>query len=531
MNTVMIYEVKSSAAANAKLHLDRENDFFYWSETRFKKLQTGDFVFVVNKVGGFLLFTQLDKTGIPAAYDTINQISTFVDEGKSFEIDGEWKRFVRLKILQEKPTPPGWKWKSLGNSETTYLLKEKFVLTENNILRARNILEVFQEEGSPAHQLLTQLLGGEKGWAVGLQNAAMIAQVLTAIQTKPFLLLAGISGTGKSRLVRTLAYKTCWKKELRKAQPANYALIPVRPNWHDSSELLGYVSRISGEPQYVTTKLLRFLVEAWKHQEVPFFLCLDEMNLAPVEQYFAEFLSILETRRSQDGEVLSDPILSLDAFTSSVVFENLLRDLAVEEGSALWTNFVENGIALPPNLVVMGTVNMDETTHSFSRKVLDRAMTFEMNQVDLEAGLEGGTLDWAYPDVFIPFEAVVGPYTSAAAVYPRLGVAGEQIINYLKQVNQILNHTPFKVAYRVRDEFLIYAYHKSQSSEKLNWCDEAIDEMTSMKILSRIEGDENRTGEILEEFRTLFEEQYPQSFAKVEEMIRKLQSGYTSFWS
>ncbi len=74
-------------------------------------------------------------------------------------------------------------------------------------------------------------------------------EILCAIKTKPFILLAGISGTGKSRLVRTLAYKTCSKEELRAnpKKPGNFELIPVRPNWHDSSELMGYVSRINGE--------------------------------------------------------------------------------------------------------------------------------------------------------------------------------------------------------------------------------------------------------------------------------------------
>ncbi|MBK7095622.1 MAG: hypothetical protein IPH57_11430 [Saprospiraceae bacterium] len=89
--------------------------------------------------------------------------------------------------------------------------------------------------------------------------------ILNAIKTKPFILLAGISGTGKSRLVRTLAYKTCSKEDLRKdpKKPGNFELIPVRPNWHDSSELMGYVSRINGE-KYITTTFLQFIAKHGK---------------------------------------------------------------------------------------------------------------------------------------------------------------------------------------------------------------------------------------------------------------------------
>lgn len=126
---------------------------------------------------------------------------------------------------------------------------------------------------------------------------------LTAIRTKPFLLLAGISGTGKSRIVRKLAQATT-TKELQKWNdgmnfdeerwnihaPENFQLIQVKPNWHNSMDVAGYLSNIPS-PHYVFTPFVNFIVKAWRNPGVPFFLCLDEMNLAPVEEYFAEFLS------------------------------------------------------------------------------------------------------------------------------------------------------------------------------------------------------------------------------------------------
>ena len=145
-----------------------------------------------------------------------------------------------------------------------------------------------------------------------LPLSSIIAQFrpyITAIKSKPFILLAGISGTGKSRIVRQLAYATGGENPDEVKKPYNYEMIQVRPNWHDSTELLGYETRISGETEYVLTDFLRFLAKAWYFEETPFFLCLDEMNLAPVEQYFAEYLSVLETRKLNNGRIISDSLL------------------------------------------------------------------------------------------------------------------------------------------------------------------------------------------------------------------------------
>ena len=135
---------------------------------------------------------------------------------------------------------------------------------------------------------------------------------ITAIKSKPFLLLAGISGTGKSRIVRELA-RACWEEgtdEYKAQKPKNFQMVQVKPNWHDSSDLIGYVSRVSGKAEYVAGEFLKFIAKAWEDTETPYFLCLDEMNLAPVEQYFAEYLSVIESRRSHgDGIVTTDPIL------------------------------------------------------------------------------------------------------------------------------------------------------------------------------------------------------------------------------
>jgi hypothetical protein len=156
-------------------------------------------------------------------------------------------------------------------------------------------------------------------------------QIVNALHTKPFLLLAGISGTGKSRKVQELAYLTCKRDgehDKDKTAPGNYMLIPVKPNWHDSTELLGYYSSITGK--YVLTDFIRFVWKAWIHRDVPYFLCLDEMNLAPVEQYFAEYLSILETRKRVYIETLKKYEIQSAELLSKKIFENLPTELIYE---------------------------------------------------------------------------------------------------------------------------------------------------------------------------------------------------------
>lgn len=353
-----------------------------------------------------------------------------------------------------------------------------------------------------------------------------------ALLTKPFLLLAGISGTGKSRIVRELA-RACWKpdsEQFKAHKPSNFEMIQVKPNWHDSSELLGYVSRISGKPEFVAGDFLCFIVKAWENRNVPCFLCLDEMNLAPVEQYFAEYLSVIETRKLENGEIVTDPILKVNA---EQWYFDLIHKLTSDE--ILSKQFLERGIAIPQNLFVVGTVNMDETTFSFSRKVLDRAMTIEMNEVDLEGGLENDGGDgFGYIG-----EALHAQFVEGKDVYSDYKELCDKVITYLKSVNEKLEGTPFKIAYRTRNEFLVYAVNRWLLSDGQDVFLNAIDEMTSMKILSRIEGDADKVGSVLDDLQSLLEDAFGESelktssvsLSKLREMKKKLEkTQYTSFW-
>ena len=343
---------------------------------------------------------------------------------------------------------------------------------------------------------------------------------LTALRTKPFMLLAGISGTGKSRIVRKLAQATV-TEELQRANgytgedfandrwtlhsPANFELIQVKPNWHNSMDVIGYLSNIPS-PHYVFTPFIEFIVKAWQHPEVPFFLCLDEMNLAPVEEYFAEFLSAIESRSFEGGEYMTDPIIkpfnSFGEDVAKMMVNTLFPNFTAADKNSLLGKIVDHletkGLTLPKNLIVIGTVNMDETTFSFSRKVLDRAMSVEMNEVNYDSFLND-TTDDDLKAIVQAFEKnddadlnalLVDRHIEAKEIIDELGDDAKFAIDYLKRINALLEGTPFKLGYRAANEALIYL----QASQEFGHTDRiaALDNFTLMKILSRIEGDESK---------------------------------------
>ena len=367
------------------------------------------------------------------------------------------------------------------------------------------------------------------------------AKFLSALRTKPFMLLAGISGTGKSRIVREFAFKSC-PVELQDAdgtEPGNYCMIEVKPNWHDSTELLGYWSNLN--KQYMFTKFVKFLVKAKMYPDTPFFVCLDEMNLAPVELYFAEFLSVLETRKhieNEDGEISikSGVLVDKEYFkkvgevgnnsqghayptcqTDRDIYMKLFDIVDKAEMEKVPANdaktLIEVGLTLPKNVFIVGTVNMDDTTHQFSRKVIDRAMTIEMNGGNL-TDIFSDKDELVYAEQPLNMDNLQAKYVSAKEVLTHCSTVkdNEDIRNYiigngeeglpqrLEEINKVLNGTPFTVSYRVMNELTIYlAVLLDQAEENgkeitfdsfRQYVETAIDKILLMKILPRVEGDD-----------------------------------------
>lgn len=324
-----------------------------------------------------------------------------------------------------------------------------------------------------------------------------------ALKTKPFLLLAGISGTGKSQKVKELAYASCPNdKELRsdETKPGNYCLIEVKPNWHDSTELLGYWSNLS--QKYMLTDFIRFAYKATKYPNVPFFLCLDEMNLAPVEQYFAEYLSVLESRKVVAGKIVTEPLITKDIFKNC----NLTKDgqyAYTAEDASIIEELQKDGLRLPDNLFVIGTVNMDDTTHQFSRKVIDRAFTIEMNGGKLEDMFNDENkmkLEYRQDGQEAKLELFKSNYTKATEaidsekVKPFAEVIKTEVPKLLNAVNDILAKTPFRVSYRVQNEMVLYICNAIENATEdidINAVIGTAFLATLLeKILPRVQGDE-----------------------------------------
>ncbi|MED1603287.1 MrcB family domain-containing protein [Alkalihalophilus marmarensis] len=338
-----------------------------------------------------------------------------------------------------------------------------------------------------------------------------VTNLYLSLKTKPFVILSGISGTGKTMMVRWFAESVGATEE-----NGRFALIPVRPDWSDGSDLLGYVD-IKGD--FKEGPLTNVLKSAMQDPMNPYFVLLDEMNLARVEHYFSDLLSVMESRQWKDGEQVTSNVLP--------------------------TEITGEELYLPSNVYLIGTVNMDETTHPFSKKVLDRANTIEFNRVQLDhlGFLKEQNNKSA---MLMHNDRFVSHYLQLKDLYKDKPELIEEVTSILVKVNNILQFNGSHVGYRVRDEICFYIAY-SQMHELFSF-DEAIDHCLLQKILPRLAGSDSRVERVLKNLYTLFTNKeindieevaptditdatYPKSTEKVVEMLRRLEDdGFTSFW-
>ena len=274
-----------------------------------------------------------------------------------------------------------------------------------------------------------------------------------------------------------------------------------------------------------------------KNSDKPYFICLDEMNLARVEYYFSDILSLMETRRkNEDGEVITEKLLSPEQFGRD-------ERAKMEYGD----------VYLPENLYIVGTVNMDETTFPFSKKVLDRANTIEFNKVDLSYDFDN--------DMNVLFEEVENKnykndflrseYLKLANCKDDKEIAIE-VIEKLKEINTILEEYNQHFGYRVRDEIVFYMIYAVKNN--LLSFEKAFDICVVQKILPKLSGSNNDILEILIKLFNLFNEtnyksngyfdesemknlensikdSFKISSEKIIYMIRRfVRDGFTTFW-
>lgn len=361
----------------------------------------------------------------------------------------------------------------------------------------------------------------------------LLTRYFLSLKTKPFVILTGISGTGKTKIAQVFAEYMC--QGLNPEEMAKrIAFVPVRPDWMDNKGLLGYYNLL--DEKYHATPVLHILLEASAHQDKPYFIILDEMNLAKVEQYFSDFLSIMESRTT--GNLSGEP-LCLHSATKAETPDGRI---------------IPQRIMIPTNVYFTGTVNVDESTYMFSPKVLDRANVIEFNNVDLEnyekgiASAYGCILkEQDVREKLLP-AAGVTPFCSKAD-YTRAQEMDSDTGLHLSTILAVLHPHQLHFGYRVVNEIARFILHASDMLQDFK-LEETLDIQILQKILPKFHGTQAKLEEPLGKLlafckgknTTSYESSlseseeipedapFPRSAHKLTRMIRNLKiQGYTSF--
>jgi 5-methylcytosine-specific restriction protein B len=309
----------------------------------------------------------------------------------------------------------------------------------------------------------------------------------TALISKPFTILTGASGTGKTKIAELLSHHLSDEAE------SSYAIVPVGADWTDNRNVLGFVNHLrddgSGteQPIFQSTKVLDLLLNADQNPNYPHFLILDEMNLSHVERYFSDFLSVME-QNNGELKLHSEGDRKLRRF----------KDDAVK---------VPQALAYPKNLFVIGTVNIDETTYMFSPKVLDRAnvIEFTVSAEDIGAFL---TEPKAYQEIEQAKEGIAEGFLDLArkaqdSDWEQLPSAPAKLIaDHLLDLFTILKAGRFEFAYRTAKEvntYLRVCRHLSEDAAAWDGGEWAknLDDQVLQKLLPKLHGSMSRIGGLL----------------------------------
>ena len=296
-----------------------------------------------------------------------------------------------------------------------------------------------------------------------------------ANERRHFAVLTGLSGTGKTQLA--LQYAAALTGVSSDSQ-ARVCTIPVQPGWYDPTPLLGYVNPL-GERRYVKTEFLRFLIRAADQPSLPYVCILDEMNLSYPEQYLAPILSAME----RDG-----------------------GDLMLH-GADGDVSGVPPSISYPHNLVLIGTVNMDETTMGISDRVLDRAFTLEFWNIDVG--------EWPRWD-----DARIDEQHKA------------RVKGLLIDLMNALRQARLHFGWRVITEVVHFMELRQEQNAKLS-VDDALDRVIYAKVLPKLRGDDSaRSRDALEKCQEVLKERnLTRCTDKVAELIQDLnETGSFRFW-
>jgi 5-methylcytosine-specific restriction protein B len=297
----------------------------------------------------------------------------------------------------------------------------------------------------------------------GTDHDALVRAFVVSLATKRLLLLTGLSGSGKTRIALGFGQ---W------LGPEHYAVIPVRPDWTGPEPLLGYEDALIAPDQlgrrgWNVPAALRFMLQAAHHPHEPHLLVLDEMNLAHVERYFADLLSGMESE---------EPVLP-----------NLVED---DKGFWRVAHGAPDRLPVPRNLLIAGTVNVDETTYLFSPKVLDRANTleFRVQTSDLR-------VDALPPTPLAPADEgcrrgflIASTDLHWQARHPASN--RDMIAEKLTDLHEVLSRYGFEFGHRVFFEALRFASLLEAAGESGQWA--ALDLQVLQKVLPRLHGSTKR---------------------------------------
>jgi len=341
----------------------------------------------------------------------------------------------------------------------------------------------------------------------------ILTRYFISLKTKPFVILTGISGTGKTKIAQIFAEYIC-QHDSEEERRKRIAFIPVRPDWMDNKGLLGFYNIL--DEKYYDTPLLRLILNAHSNPSKPHFAILDEMNLSKVEMYFSDFLSIMESRtvHNKKGEYLSLHSRN-EAKTPSGMH-------------------VPDQICIPENVYFTGTVNVDETTYMFSPKVLDRANVIEFNDVELEGYTEGTQK----PSKFCLVDAEViekfsTGYRSAFCSsndFKELRERVPKASSFINELLDILKEYNLHFGYRVVNEMSRFILLAQEHLASQFSTEDAFDIQMLQKILPKFHGTRAKLEKPLNELLPFCSDRFPRTKQKIDRMMANLKvQGYTSF--
>jgi len=346
-----------------------------------------------------------------------------------------------------------------------------------------------------------------------LLSNSLCSRFTSSLLTKPFVILTGLSGSGKTKLAQAFAM---WMSENKEQN----ALVPVGADWTNREPLLGYPNSLKAN-HYVKpdTGVLDILLRAHENYMAnekdlakctPYFLILDEMNLSHVERYFADFLSTMES-----GD-------EIKLYSGSQRFAELDAD-----GNAISGTEIPDKIILPKNLFIIGTVNIDETTYMFSPKVLDRANTieFRITPEEIEAFYQSNTP--------LNMDALEAQGKDQAPAFMSLAAGNNLAIDRSKHKDtfvvffETLQVAGAEFGYRTANEMttlVSYLVHFGMSES------EAYDVAIMQKLLPKLHGSRSKLNKVLPRLIELCQDKYPISLEKLERMKKNAEeNGFASY--